>query len=171
MYGLGVPGAAGVNVMVGAFYVLDAPWLAVRASMVSVGVNLALNLLFVGPLAFLGLGHRGLALASSVAVTLNLLQLLFYIRRRVGPFGGRRILDSSLRAGAASLLAGLACWAVLSSLGSAWRRGPLVEGAVVLAGSVLLMGLSWGLMRLFRVQELHTIESLMRGFVRRITGR
>lgn len=171
MYGLGVPGAAGVNVMVGAFYALDAPWLAVRASAVSVGVNLALNLLFVGPLAFLGLGHRGLALASSVAVTINLLQLLFYIRRRVGPFGGRRILDSSLRAGAASLLAGLACWAALSSLGSAWRRGPVVEGAVVLAGSVLLMGLSWGLMRLFRVQELRTIESLARGAFRRVTRR
>lgn len=171
MYSLGVPGAAGVNVMVGAFYALDAPWLAVRASVVSVGVNLALNLLFVGPLAFLGLGHRGLALASSVAVTINLLQLLFYIRRRVGRFGGRRILDSFLRAGAASLLAGLACWAALLSLGSAWRRGPLVEGAVVLAGSVLLMGLTWGLMRLFRVQELHTIESLARGFVRRVTGR
>jgi putative peptidoglycan lipid II flippase len=171
MYGLGVPGAAGVNVMVGAFYALDAPWLAVRASVVSVGVNLALNLLFVGPLAFLGLGHRGLALASSVAVTINLLQLLFYIRRRVGPFGGRRILDSSLRAGAASLLAGLVCWAALFSLGSAWHRGPLAEGAVVLAGSALMMGLTWGLMWLFRVQELRTIESLARGAARRVTGR
>jgi putative peptidoglycan lipid II flippase len=171
MYGLGVPAAAGVNVMVGAFYALDAPWLAVRAGVVSVGVNLALNLLFVGPLAFLGLGHRGLALASSVAVTINLLQLLFYIRRRVGPFGGRRIIDSSLRAGAASLGAGLACWAALFSLGSAWRRGILVEGAVVLAGSVLLLFVNWGLMRLFRVRELRTIESLARGFVRRVTGR
>jgi putative peptidoglycan lipid II flippase len=138
---------------------------------VSVAVNLALNLLFVGPLAFLGLGHRGLALASSVAVTINLLQLLFYIRRRVGPFGGRRILESSLRAGAASLLAGLVCWAALFSLGPAWHRGPLVEGAVVLSGSTLMMGLTWGLMRLFRVQELRTIESLARGAVRRITGR
>ena len=171
MYGLGVPGAAGVSVMVGAFYALDVPWLAVRASMVSVGVNLALNLLFVGPLAFLGLGHRGLALASSVAVTLNLLQLLIYIRRRVGPFGGRRVLDSALRAGASSLVAGLACWAALFSLGSAWHRGVLVEGAVVLSGSALLMSLTWGLMRLFRVRELRTLESLARGFVRRVTGR
>jgi putative peptidoglycan lipid II flippase len=158
-------------VMVGAFYALDVPWLAVRASVVSVGVNLALNLLFVGPLAFLGLGHRGLALASSVAVTINLLQLLFYIRRRVGPFGGRRVLDSSLRAGAASLLAGLACWAGLRALGPAWHRGLLIEGAAVLAGSALMMSLTWGLMRLFRVRELHTIESLARGFVRRVSGR
>jgi putative peptidoglycan lipid II flippase len=171
MYGLGVPGAAGVNVMVGAFYALDAPWLAVQASVVSVGVNLVLNLLFIGPLAFLGLGHRGLALASAVAVSLNLLQLLFYIRRRVGPFGGRRVLDSFLRASAASLLAGLGGWAALSALGPAWHRGVLVEGGVVLAGSALMMGLTWGLMRLFRVQELATIESLARGFVRRMTGR
>jgi len=33
------------------------------------------------------------------------------------------------------------------------------------------MGLTWGLMRLFRVQELRTLESLSRGFVRRVTGR
>ena len=171
MYGLGVPGAAGVNVMVGAFYALDAPWLAVQASVVSVGVNLVLNLLFIGPLAFLGLGHRGLALASSVAVTLNLLQLLVYIRRRVGPFGGRRILDSSLRAGAASLLAGLGCWVALRALGSAWHRGFVVESAVVMAGSAALMIVTWGLMRLLRVQELRTIESLAGGLVRRLTGR
>jgi putative peptidoglycan lipid II flippase len=158
-------------VMVGAFYALDVPWLAVRASVVSVGVNLALNLLFVGPLAYLGLGHRGLALASSVAVTLNLLQLLYYIRRRVGRFGGRRVLASTLRAGAASLLAGLACWAALYSLRGAWHRGFLAETAVVLGGSGLMMALTWGLMRLFRVQELRTLESLAGGLVRRVTGR
>jgi len=106
-----------------------------------------------------------------VAVTLNLLQLLFYVRRRVGRFGGRRIVDSSLRAGAASLLAGLGCWAALLPLGSTWHRGPLAEAAVVLAGSALIMVLTWGLMRLFRVQEIRTLESLAGGFVRRIAGR
>jgi putative peptidoglycan lipid II flippase len=171
MYGLGVPGAAGVNVMVGAFYALDAPWLAVQASVVSVAVNLSLNLLFIGPLAFLGLGHRGLALASSVAATINLVQLLVYLRRRVGPFGGRRILDSLVRAGGASLLAGLASWGALRALGTAWHRGILVEGVVVAAGSLLLGGLTWGLMRLFRVPELDTLQSLARGLVRRVTRR
>ncbi len=171
MYSLGVPGAAGVNVMVGAFYALDAPWLAVRASVVSVAVNLILNLLFIGPLAWLGLGHRGLALASAVAATINLLQLLFYIRRRVGRFGGRRVLDSALRAGGASLLAGLAGWGVLRSLGTAWHRGILVEGAVVALSFAMMGGLSWSLMRLFRVRELATIESLARGLARRLLRR
>jgi putative peptidoglycan lipid II flippase len=171
MYGLGVPGAAGVNVMVGAFYALDAPWLAVQASVVSVAVNLVLNLLFIGPLAYLGMGHRGLALASSVAATINLLQLLVYIRRRVGAFGGQRILDSFLRAGGASLLAGLVCWAGLRTLGSAWHRGILVEGGVVVAGSVVLAALTWALMALFRVPELTTIHSLARGLLRRLSPR
>lgn len=171
MYSLGVPFAAGVNVMVGAFYALDAPWLAVRASVVSVAVNLGLNLLFVGPLAFLGLGHRGLALATSVAAAVNLLQLLVYVRRRVGRFGGRRVLDSALRAGAASALAGLACWGALATLGNAWHRGIAVEALVVAAGSALMLGLSWALMRVLRVRELATVESLARSAVRRLTGR
>ena len=106
-----------------------------------------------------------------MAATINLLQLLFYVRRRVGRFGGRRILDSSLRAGAASLLAGLGCWAALRALGPAWHRGILVEGAVVAVLSALMVALSWGLMRLFRVRELATIQSLARGLMRRVSGR
>ncbi len=168
MYGLGVPGAAGVNVMVGAFYALDAPWLAVRASVVSVAVNLALNLLFVGPLAFLHLGHRGLALAASVAATINLLQLLVSIRRKVGRFGGRRILDSSLRAGAAAAIAGGACAAALHAVGPAWHRGFVLEAATVLAGTAGMGALTWALMRLFRVREPATIESLAAGLLRRV---
>ena len=171
MYSLGVPAAAGVNVMVGAFYALDAPWLAVRASVVSVLVNVVLNLLFIGPLASLGLGHRGLALATSVAAAVNLLQLLVYIRRRVGRFGGRRVLDSALRAGAAALLAGAVCWAALALTGDAWHRGIAVEAVVVAAGSALMLGLSWAPIRLFRVRELATVESLARSAVRRLAGR
>jgi putative peptidoglycan lipid II flippase len=171
MYGLGVPAAAGVNVMVGAFYALDAPWLAVQASVVSVVVNLVLNLLFVGPLAFLGLGHRGLALAAAVAASVNLLQLLFYIRRRVGPFGGRRVLDSALRAGAASAIAGLAGAGAIALLDGRWHRGFVTEALVVVAGSGLVLGLAWGLMRLLRVRELATVESLALSAMRRLTGR
>ncbi len=171
MYALGVPAAAGVNVMVGAFYALDAPWLAVRASVVSVLVNVTLNLIFVGPLAFLGLGHRALALSTSVAAMVNLLQLLVYIRRRVGRFGGRRVLDSALRAGAASVLAGLVCAGALALAGESWHRGIGVEAVVVAAGSALMLGSSWALMRLFRVRELATVESLARSAVRRLTGR
>jgi len=171
MYALGVPAAAGVNVMVGAFYALDAPWLAVRASVVSVLVNVTLNLLFVGPLAFLGLGHRALALSTSLAAVVNLVQLLVYIRRRVGRFGGRRVLGSALRAGAASVLAGLACAGSLALLGTAWHRGIAIEAVVVAAGSALMLGLSWALMRLFRVRELATVESLARAALRRVTGR
>jgi putative peptidoglycan lipid II flippase len=143
----------------------------VRASVVAVAVNLGLNLLFIGPLAFLGLGHRGLALATSVAAAVNLLQLLVYIRRRVGRFGGRRVLDSALRAGAASALAGLVCAGALALAGDAWHRGIAVEAVVVAVGSALMLGLSWALMRLFRVRELATVESLARSAVRRVTGR
>lgn len=171
MYALGVPAAAGVNVMVGAFYALDAPWLAVRASVVAVLVNVTLNLLFVGPLAFLGLGHRALALSTSIAAAVNLLLLLFGIRRRVGRFGGRRVLDSALRAAAAAVLAGSVCAGVLALLGPAWHRGIAVEAAVVAALSALMLALSWALMRLFRVRELATVESLARAALRRVTGR
>src|SRR5439155_18890213 len=63
MYCIGLPAFAAVGVLTRTFYALGETRIPVQASFVSVAVNLALNLLFIGPLSSLGLRHRGLALA------------------------------------------------------------------------------------------------------------
>ena len=55
-YAVGLPAFAAVGVLTRAFYALGETRVPVIASFVAVALNLALNLLFVGPLAFLGLG-------------------------------------------------------------------------------------------------------------------
>ncbi len=72
MYCIGLPAFAAVGVLTRTFYALGETRVPVQASFVSVALNLALNLLFIGPLAFLGLQHRGLALATSVTAIGNL---------------------------------------------------------------------------------------------------
>jgi len=170
MYCLGAPGMAGVNVLTSAFYSFGIPWLAVQASLVAIALNLALNLLFIGPLSGLGLGHAGLALASSAAATLNALQLILYLRRRIGPIEGRRILDTLLRTSAASAAAALLCGGALRTLGAAWHRGFAVEALTVVAGLALMTLTCWGVMRLLRVGEVRELESLARALARRLRG-
>ncbi|MEK7329885.1 MAG: murein biosynthesis integral membrane protein MurJ, partial [Candidatus Eisenbacteria bacterium] len=85
MYCVGLPAFAAVGVLTRTFYALGDTRTPVQASFVSVALNLGLNLLFIGPLRSLGLGHMGLALATSVTAIANLLQLAWYLRRRVGP--------------------------------------------------------------------------------------
>ncbi len=55
----------------------------------TVGINIVLNLLFIGPL-----GHGGLALATSLAVFSGTLLLFVGLRRNIGPFGFSQYLRS-----------------------------------------------------------------------------
>jgi putative peptidoglycan lipid II flippase len=171
MYCLGLPAFAAVTVMTRTFYALGETRVPVQASFVAVALNLTLNLLFIGPLSWLGLGHRGLALATSVTAVGNFLQLVFYLRRRIGLLEGRRILSTVLRVALASGLVGAACAAALWALGPAWHRGLVSEGAVVLGGFGFAAGAGWLLMRLLRVEELAAVESLVRSLARRLRGR
>ncbi len=171
MYCFGLPAFAAVGVLTRTFYALGDTRTPVRASFVSVGLNLGLNLLFIGPLSFLGLGHRGLALAASATAVVNMLQLVFYLRRRLGLIDGRHILRTLLRVGSASLIVGLGCGLGLARLGSAWHQGVLVEAGFVLAALLVAAGAGWGLMRVFGVEELEALASLARSVARRVTGR
>lgn len=162
MYCLGLPAFAAVGVLTRTFYALGETRVPVQASFVSVALNLTLNLLFIGPLSFLGLGHRGLALATSITAMGNLLQLAFYLRRRVGLLDGRRMLGTLVRVAIASAGFGLACGVGLLALGERWHGGILPELAAVLAGLTLALAVGWGLMKLLGVEELHALEDLVR---------
>jgi putative peptidoglycan lipid II flippase len=170
-YGVGLPAFAVVGVLTRTFYALGETQAPVRASFVSVGLNLGLNLLFIGPLRGLGLEHVGLALATSLTAIANAAQLFWMLRQRLGLLEGRRMLATGARALTASGVASLLCAAGVAWWGEGWHRGWLIEGATVAAGFVVWLGASVALMRLFRVEELGALESLARGAARRLIGR
>jgi len=171
MYCIGLPAFASIGVLTRTFYALGDTRTPMQASLVSVALNLALNLLLVGPLRFLGLEHRGLALAASVTAVVNLLQLSLYLRRKLGPLEGGRIAGTLLRVAAASALVGVALWLGLGALAGRWHHGPLVELGVVLAAALVAGLLGWGALRLARVEELGILEELARGLARRLGWR
>ncbi|MBI5711061.1 MAG: murein biosynthesis integral membrane protein MurJ [Candidatus Eisenbacteria bacterium] len=168
MYCIGLPAFAAVGVLTRTFYALGETRVPVQASFVAVAVNLVLNLMFVGPLSFLGLRHIGLALATSVTALGNLLQLTLYLRRRVGPLEGRRILNTLVRVGLSSLGFAAALLALLHALGGRWHGGLALESATVAAGFALAVALGWVAMRALKVEELATVESLLRSLARKV---
>lgn len=167
MYCLGLPAFAAIGVFSRTFYALGDTRRPMIASLTAVAVNLALNLSLVGPLRFLGLDHRGIALAASLAAVVNLAQLGWQLRRRIGGFDGRRILATFLRVLAASAAVGAVLWLGLRSLGDAWRHGHLAQLATVAGGLALGVVLGWGALRLARVEELAVLEDLAKGLRRR----
>lgn len=168
MYCIGLPAFAAVGVLTRTFYALGETRVPVQASFVSVAVNLALNLLFIGPLSFLGLRHRGLAFATSMTAIGNLVQLAIYLRRRLGLLEGRRILGSALRVFLSAGLMALACAGSLLALHDRWHRGLVVEAAVVATGLVVSLAGGYALMKLLRVEELGVVEGLVRSLVARV---
>jgi putative peptidoglycan lipid II flippase len=170
MYCIGLPAFAAVGVLTRTFYALGDTRRPVQASFVSVGLNLGLNLLFIGPLRFLGLGHAGLALATSVTAIANLLQLAWSLRRRLGPLEGRRMLNTLGRVGAAAALAALLCWTGLRLVGSRVPVGPALAAAEVLGALLLAVVVGYRAMKALGVEELTTVEALAGALWRRLKG-
>jgi putative peptidoglycan lipid II flippase len=112
-YAVGLAGYAGIKVLAPAFYALDDARTPMLVSIVSIGVNLGLNWLLVRRL---GLGHVGLALSTSAVALGNCALLYVFLRRRIGPLGGRlgTTLARIVLAAAAMAAFGLGLDAVLA---------------------------------------------------------
>lgn len=92
-YSLGLWAFAGVRIAVPAFYSMQDTTTPVKVAVLSLAVNIALNIILITPL-----GHGGLALASSISSGLNLLFLLWILKGKIGRIDGRNIARSSLKA-------------------------------------------------------------------------
>jgi putative peptidoglycan lipid II flippase len=171
MYCIGLPAFAAVGVMTRAFYALGDTRTPVQASVVSVTLNLGLNLLFVGPLRRLGLEHTGLALATSVTSIASLLQLTWYMRRRLGPLEGRRMLNTAVRVAASAVIAVLPGLLLLRWADTRLGGGTVAAAIEVAVGAALALAIGYGAMRALRVEELGTVEALFAAVRRRTIGR
>jgi putative peptidoglycan lipid II flippase len=168
-YCVGLPAFAAVGVLTRAFYALGDTRAPVRASFVSVGLAIVLNLLFIGPWRVLGLEHAGLALSTSLTSITNAAQLAIGLRGRLGRLDARRMLATFARVTAAAAVAGAACLLGLRALGDL-PRAWMIELAVVAGGVLVGAGVAYGAMKLLRVEELSAMEDLIRGLRRRLTG-
>jgi putative peptidoglycan lipid II flippase len=126
-YSLGLAGYAAIKVLTPCFYALGLPRTPLRISLIGIGVNVALNLLNVW---VFGLGHAGLALATSGVALVNFLQLMAALSRRVDLGGSRQWTAFLVRCLAAAALCGAAAWGVNHLVEAAtpsrlWRAGGL----------------------------------------------
>jgi putative peptidoglycan lipid II flippase len=151
-YALGLVSHAGIEIVARAFYAMHdtkTPLLIGGGAMLlNVGLSLALPPLFevVGWLA-----HGGLALANSLATTLEMIGLIWVIRSRLGGLEGRSSLPTLLRSTAAALLMGLALVALLSALPGV--NSALLGAVGIALGGLVYLGAAWAL----GVQEVRAV--------------
>jgi len=124
-YAFGLFAYAGIKILVNAFYSMGDTKTPVKTAAISLAVNLVFNLMLMRPLKV-----GGLALATSIAATVNLLILFFILDRKIGDIGIRPIVASLMKIVFSSVV-----MAVFTFLGKRFLLGSDISG---LAGFVKL---------------------------------
>jgi len=159
-YLMGMASFAAVKTTVSAFYAIKETRVPVVCASISMLANVAMNFMLVRPLQL-----GGLALATTLSFTLNLLLLMIMLRRRLGPLGMQQLVRAVSRIGVSTAIMGVCAWIVLRTMLSV-TSSSRISGQIVQVGVPLVVGLGVYLAccRLFRIQE---IEEFLSGFLKR----
>jgi putative peptidoglycan lipid II flippase len=131
-YSLAIWAIGGVKVLTVTFYSLQDTKTPVKIAALGFAVNLILSLILMGPLK-----HSGLALAFSLAASLNAVLLFYFLRKKLEHVDIRRIMRSLIKAVAASVIMGFAGWTLLN--GERWQTsGDTMEKALYLAATIIV---------------------------------
>src|SRR5437660_1112600 len=93
-YAIGLVGYSAVKVLAPAFYALDKRHLPMLVSLLSIAVNFGLNWFFAFQLK---IGHRGLALSTSIVAIINFLLLYIMMRRYTHRLETRTLVATFLK--------------------------------------------------------------------------
>lgn len=149
-YALGLAGFSAVKILAPAYYALKETAVPMRASIAAVVLNVLTSLALMKPM-----GHRGLALATSLNGLVNMSLLLWPMASRLPGFSPLAVLGSLARVVCASAGLGLVCHLVCGAM-AGWlgTAGVLARLATVMtslaAGTAALVPL----LKLARVREI-----------------
>lgn len=161
-YLLGLVAHSALEIIVRAFYAVQNTLTPVAVGIAAMVLNICLSLLLVRVLSF-----GGLALANSTATTLEMLVLLFLLRRRLEGIHGREILTTVLRSAASALAMAGVLW-----LWSRWAptllATPADDDLLTAIGGILLgIGVYCLVSWLLRSEELTLVLAMVRRRARR----
>jgi putative peptidoglycan lipid II flippase len=148
-----------VKVLAPAFYALDKRYLPMMVSIFSIIINFVLNWFFMFKMS---LGHRGLALSTSLVALTNFLLLYIMMRKYAGPLETGAILGLLAKLVIPALLLAGICWLALEFL---FQSGaPLPEWQKIIGVLVVIAiaaAVFFGSAFLMRVHEIRDIVDLV----------
>jgi len=157
-YSLGLAGYAAVRVLTPCFYALNLPRTPLRVNLIGIGVVLVLNML---NMLYLGLGHAGLALATSCVALVNCGQLSHALSRQVdfGRFG--EWASFIVRVVVAAAACGAAAWG-LNALVDAHTTNRLLRSLGLVAAILVSLPVYAGAGYALRVAETAEAFAMLR---------
>lgn len=139
-YALGLVAHAVVEISVRAFFAMHDTWTPVKVGIAAMLLNIGLSFGLVRYLSF-----GGLALANTLATGLEMVFLLWLVRRQLGPNAVNGVFDAVLRSGMAAVIMAAVIgfvwpWFTVYLPGTGTNLGAIVQaaGGLILAGAVYL---------------------------------
>jgi putative peptidoglycan lipid II flippase len=165
LYAVGLAAHAALEIVVRAFYALHDTKTPVGVGVAAMLINILLSIAWVRPFGF-----GGLALANSVATIVEVLVLLWLLRRRLDGFEEWVVAGAVSRQLAAALAMGAGLWLWLQWGAGATRLAGTQAEAWALTGGGLLLGTTvyLSLMMILAPDEVRPLWTLVRG---RLAGR
>lgn len=163
-YCLGLFAYASLQHLNRAFYAIQDTKTPVAVGIVTVILNVILNILLIGPLK-----HGGLALAYSLAGIINMLILLYILKLKLGHIDGKKMLVSFLKTMAISVPMGLvvyyAAYAISMVMEPVSKLAQMLEVIISIGAGALVFAF---LALLLKMEEAEMVKSLLlRRFRRR----
>lgn len=156
-YSVGLSFVALTRVLAPVFYALKDTKTPVITAFIAFIINFCLSLVLMGPLK-----HGGLALATTLSASSNMLMLLWLLRRKIGSFGGMGIMMTALKSTAAAIPMTAAVWYGCSYVDWSQAGHKLLKGTV-LSGSIMCGCAVYMLIaKLLRSEELLEAVSIFR---------
>ncbi len=146
-YAVGLIALGAREVVVKAYFALQDTKTPMVSGIVTVAINVGLNLVLIHPLK-----HVGLALSSSIAATVTTAVLLFQLRRKIGQFNGRLIVTDFIKVIGASVMIAVAAVLINRWIGS-WDVASKAKALyqMLIGGSVSVI-LYAGLIQILHVE-------------------
>ncbi len=164
-YAIGLAAYSGIKVLAPAFYALDARTTPMIVSFIAIGANLVLNSIFT---YWLGWGHRGLALSTSITAIINFSLLYILMRRRTQRMETAALTSMLLRLTLAAAALAAVCGLGLRTILAGYEHQHVLSqglrlGAVIGGGAVVFFAACY----LLRLEEMHEATDLIARKLRR----
>lgn len=135
-YAIGLVAYSCIKVLSPAFYAIDRKWTPMLVSFGAVGLNLLLNYIFMFRL---DMGHKGLALSTSICAILNFVTLYLLMLSPAKSLESKKFLATLIRCAAATVPLALTCQTVFT-FGSPLSGSGELPGRIILLLTAILTG-------------------------------
>jgi len=126
-YSLGLVGMALRTFMERAYYSLHDTKTPMMNGFITVGLNIVLNFILIGPMEY-----KGLALGTAIATTVTTGFLFYGLKRKIGPLGFTFISSCAMKSLSSAMVMGITILFIYNILIDRVSSSALIEGSILL---------------------------------------